>query len=243
MVVIALPFQGGIVIEALKPRALPWAVMRCPFGANSFLEDFTFPLAYEYYRLVLHFYTNGGNCICVNARSGSAECWAELEMEDEKVVSVTIHRTPLRACLPPAYLDKFKKVLGACSPGIYNKWKRFFLHDEIIECEEFDFRISDPPTIAVIDETTTETSTQTIISIQSTKMSEDRAVFTFSDGNVSAVNFKPFFETVKHPAVKECYEKDGLSNWVLESPYIDSLGWPEYLICFPLHDLYEGRID
>lgn len=206
------------------------------------MEDFTFPLAYEYYRLILHFYTNDGDCVCVNARCGAAECWAELKTEGEKVVSATIHHTPLRACLPSAYLDKFKKVLGACPIGIYNKWKRFFLHDETIECEEFDFRITTPATITIKDETITETPVLPIVSVKSTKILGDRGVFTFTDGKISAVDFGPFFKSVSHPGVKKCCENGGLSNWVLESSYVDSLGWPDYLICFPLYDLYESQI-
>lgn len=207
-------------------------------------ENYTFPLVYEYYGLILHFHTNDHDCVCVNARSGAVECWAELEIEDGNVISATIRRTLLRAPLFPKQMEKFKKVLGACPNGIYEKWRDFFIRHKNIRCEGFDFKIDIQPSIPVIDAALPEPIDWPVVSLKSsTYRYNGIGVFNFSDGRSAKVDFNPFFESCRHSAVKARYNGGHLASWVLEGSIFDSLGWPHYLISFSLNDLYEGLIE
>lgn len=134
-------------------------------------------------------------------------------------------------------------MLGVYSGRIYEKWKDFFIRLCDIECEIFDFKIIDSGTTYVIDETSNDSIDLPVVMIKKADIDwKHQGRFTFSDGESSIVEFGPFFESIEHTAVKKCFKDGWLANWVLESSYIDSLGWPDYLICFPLYDLYEGQI-
>ncbi|MDI6791577.1 MAG: DUF2442 domain-containing protein [bacterium] len=61
----------------------------------------------------------------------------------------------------------------------------------------------------------------------------------FNDGNERVVNFGPFLHKSLNPMVREYLNLDRFKKFTLE--YGD-LVWNDYDLCFPIADLYEGRI-
>ena len=61
----------------------------------------------------------------------------------------------------------------------------------------------------------------------------------FSDGNERIVDFGPFLENALNPLIRKYLDLDKFKNFTVE--YGD-LFWNDYDLCFPIADLYEGRI-
>lgn len=61
----------------------------------------------------------------------------------------------------------------------------------------------------------------------------------FSDGSVKFVDFKSFLEESKNPMTKRYLVESNFKNFRLE--YGDLL-WGDYEMCFPIWDLYTGKI-
>lgn len=61
----------------------------------------------------------------------------------------------------------------------------------------------------------------------------------FSDGNERIVDFEPFLQTAQNPTVWKYRELDYFKNFTVA--YGD-LFWNAYELCFPIADLYEGRL-
>lgn len=61
----------------------------------------------------------------------------------------------------------------------------------------------------------------------------------FSDGKASIVDFEPFLRNSLNPLIKKYLAFDQFLNFSVE--YGD-LFWNDYDLCFPIVDLYEGRI-
>ena len=61
----------------------------------------------------------------------------------------------------------------------------------------------------------------------------------FSDKNERIVDFKPFLEQSRNPMTRKFLDLKEFKNFTLE--YGD-LVWNDYEMCFPVIDLYEGRI-
>ncbi|HEY7214552.1 MAG TPA: DUF2442 domain-containing protein [Thermoanaerobaculia bacterium] len=62
---------------------------------------------------------------------------------------------------------------------------------------------------------------------------------TFGDGTERIVDFGPFLRNSSHPSIHAYLEPDKFANFRIE--YGDLL-WGDYELCFPIADLYEGRI-
>ncbi len=61
----------------------------------------------------------------------------------------------------------------------------------------------------------------------------------FSDGTERTVDFGPFLCSSGHPAIRSFLEPDKFASFRVEQ---GDLLWGEYDLCFPVADLYEGRI-
>jgi len=61
----------------------------------------------------------------------------------------------------------------------------------------------------------------------------------FSDGKVTEVNFQPFLERSKNPMTNKYLDKNEFKKFYIE--YGD-LTWNDYEMCFPIWDLYQGKI-
>lgn len=61
----------------------------------------------------------------------------------------------------------------------------------------------------------------------------------FSDGKERIVDFGPFLENALNPCIRKYLDLDEFKNFTVE--YGDLI-WNDYDLCFPIADLYEGRI-
>jgi len=61
----------------------------------------------------------------------------------------------------------------------------------------------------------------------------------FSDGKEHEVDFEPFLSESLNPMIRAYLQPDLFKRFTIE--YGD-LNWNDYDLCFPVADLYEGRI-
>ena len=62
---------------------------------------------------------------------------------------------------------------------------------------------------------------------------------TFSDGHVSIVDFGPFLRGSLNPGTRRFLAEKPFKSFSLTH---GNLVWGDYEMCFPIEDLYEGRI-
>jgi hypothetical protein len=61
----------------------------------------------------------------------------------------------------------------------------------------------------------------------------------FSDDKERIVDFGPFLRNALNPMIRKYLKLDNFKNFTVE--YGDLI-WNDYDLCFPIADLYEGRI-
>ena len=61
----------------------------------------------------------------------------------------------------------------------------------------------------------------------------------FSDGFEREVDFEPFLRAASHPQIREYLDREKFKQFSLRD---GELMWGDYDLCFPIADLYEGRI-
>ena len=61
----------------------------------------------------------------------------------------------------------------------------------------------------------------------------------FSDGMERVLDFGPFLRGSAHPAIRSFLEPDRFASFRIEQ---GDLLWGDYELCFPIADLYAGRI-
>ncbi|MDX2249656.1 MAG: DUF2442 domain-containing protein [Bacteroidia bacterium] len=62
---------------------------------------------------------------------------------------------------------------------------------------------------------------------------------TFSDGHRNLVDFKPFLESTRHPAIQKYFEESLFKNFQIQQGNLD---WNDFDLCFPLEDLYKNSL-
>jgi hypothetical protein len=61
----------------------------------------------------------------------------------------------------------------------------------------------------------------------------------FSDGKTQLIDFGPFLRSAKNPAIRDFLDLERFKTFRIE--YGD-LPWGDYDLCFPIMDLYQGKI-
>ncbi|HSO74290.1 MAG TPA: DUF2442 domain-containing protein [Blastocatellia bacterium] len=61
----------------------------------------------------------------------------------------------------------------------------------------------------------------------------------FSDGLERLINFEPFLQDSRNPMIRAYLDPKKFGSFRLEH---GDLVWDDYGLCFPIADLYEGRI-
>jgi hypothetical protein len=61
----------------------------------------------------------------------------------------------------------------------------------------------------------------------------------FSDGKEQVVDFEPFLRHSLNPMIRKYLEPERFQRFTVEH---GDLFWGDYELCFPIADLYEGRI-
>ena len=71
------------------------------------------------------------------------------------------------------------------------------------------------------------------------RVSEYELRLRFSDGVERVIDFEPFLQGSGNPLIRAYLNQKKLGNFRLEH---GDLLWDDYGLCFPIADLYEGRI-
>ena len=79
-----------------------------------------------------------------------------------------------------------------------------------------------------------------VISIKNADYQGDYKIkFVFSDGAEKLIDFSEFLQSAKNPMARKYLNKDLFKNYSLV--YGDII-WNDYEMCFPIWDLYEGKL-
>ena len=70
-------------------------------------------------------------------------------------------------------------------------------------------------------------------------LSDYKIQFDFSDGTKRTIDFESFLKKAKNPMTKKYLMKKNFKNFQLE--YGDIV-WNDFELCFPIWDLYKGKI-
>ena len=62
---------------------------------------------------------------------------------------------------------------------------------------------------------------------------------TFSNGHSKLVDFKPFLQQAKHPAIQKYLDEQQFKTFQIKDGNLD---WNDFDMCFPLEDLYRNAI-
>ena len=62
---------------------------------------------------------------------------------------------------------------------------------------------------------------------------------TFNDGHKKLVDFKPFLEQARHPAIKRYLNEEHFKGFQIKDGNLD---WYDFDMCFPILDLYKNTI-
>lgn len=79
-----------------------------------------------------------------------------------------------------------------------------------------------------------------VISIQKAEYKGDYKIdFLFSDGVEKLIDFGAFLKNAKNPMTKKYLDKKLFQSFSLE---FGDINWNDFEMCFPLWNLYEGKI-
>ncbi len=78
------------------------------------------------------------------------------------------------------------------------------------------------------------------ISIQKAEYKADYKIhFLFSDGVEKSIDFSNFLKNAKNPMTKKYLDKKLFQSFSLKH---GDINWNDFELCFPLWDLYKGKI-
>ncbi len=93
------------------------------------------PKLYEYFGLIILFYSNEHEPIHVHCKYQGKESKADIIFENGKFIEVRISEVRGKAPLDSQNLKKIKRVVEAYRDDIVRKWVDFFVYNKVIETE------------------------------------------------------------------------------------------------------------
>ena len=93
------------------------------------------PKLYEYFGLIILFYSNEHEPIHVHCKHQGKESKAEIIFEDGKFVEVRITEVKGKAPLDQQNIKKLKKLVEVYRDDIVRKWVDFFVYNKTITPE------------------------------------------------------------------------------------------------------------
>lgn len=99
------------------------------------------PKLYEYYGLIILFYSNEHEPIHVHCKYQGMESKAEIVFENGKFVEVIISEVKGKEPLDIQNRKKFKKLVELYRDDIVRKWIDFFVYNKVIETEKITKKI------------------------------------------------------------------------------------------------------
>lgn len=83
--------------------------------------------------------------------------------------------------------------------------------------------------------------TADVIFIEAAKPEQGYALnLRFNDGATKTIDFAPFLSRSQHPQIRSFIDPAKFANFRVEH---GDLVWGDYDLCFPIADLYNGRIE
>jgi len=80
-----------------------------------------------------------------------------------------------------------------------------------------------------------------IIEIKSAKYLGDYSILiVFNDSSGKTIDFKPFLSKSLHPSISKYMDKALFQKFEIKD---GNLNWNDYDLIFPVHELYEGKIN
>lgn len=99
------------------------------------------PKLYEYFGLVLNFFSREHEPIHVHGRYQDREMKAEIYIDQGKIIKILIKPIPKKRPLQEPQLSDFEKVVHHHAQDIVRKWADFFLFGKKINCTQIKRRI------------------------------------------------------------------------------------------------------
>jgi hypothetical protein len=99
------------------------------------------PKLYEYFGLVILFYSNEHEPIHVHCKYQDKESKAEIIFENGKFLQISIKDVPGKEPLDSKNLKRFIKIVEIYRDDIVRKWIDFFIYNVEIKCEKITKRI------------------------------------------------------------------------------------------------------
>lgn len=99
------------------------------------------PKLYEYFGLIVLFFSREHEPIHVHGRYQDREMKAEIFVENGEIVEIRIKPVSKRKPLREPQLSDFEKIVQHYSMDIIRKWADYFIKGERIHCEQIKKRI------------------------------------------------------------------------------------------------------
>lgn len=99
------------------------------------------PKLYEYFWLIILFYSNEHEPIHVHGKYQGKENKAELIFEEGKFIGIRVSSVKGKDPLDPKTLKKFQRIVEIYSHDIVVKWVDFFVYNKKIEPEKITQKI------------------------------------------------------------------------------------------------------
>jgi hypothetical protein len=99
------------------------------------------PKLYEYFGLIILFYSNEHDPIHVHCKYQDRESKAEIIFENGKFKKVFIQEVKGKKPLSSSELKKFEKIVERFRDDIVHKWVDFFVYNKEVVCEKITKKI------------------------------------------------------------------------------------------------------
>ena len=99
------------------------------------------PKLYEYFGLIVMFYSNEHEPVHVHGKSRGRECRAEIIVIDGRVKEIRYEPAAGRVPLEPNEMRFFEEVVTAKADDIVGKWVDFFVMHKSIKSERITKRL------------------------------------------------------------------------------------------------------
>jgi len=94
------------------------------------------PKLYEYFGLIILFYSNEHESIHVHCKHQNKESKAEIIFENGKFKKIVVKKVQGKEPLNGVDLKKFEKIVEKFRDDIVRKWVDFFVYNKEIACEK-----------------------------------------------------------------------------------------------------------
>ena len=180
------------------------------------------------------FYSNEHEPIHVHVIYNEFESKVEFIIENGIITEIIIRHVKGRNPIQGSKLQDLKDLLEFKSEEIVQKWVDFFVYHKNINFEKNKYKAK-----MIITQNYSEVDVK-VINIVEAKLINDYVIhFIFDDKVEREIDFYPFFNASKNLMTRKYLEAENFKNFSIK--YGDIV-WNDYEMCFPIWDLYSGKI-